>query len=295
VAANTNTPAGKSSLWVRALSRVPLWIWYPFASFIALLAWRVFRYRRHVVVGNLTASFPEWDDTTREQVIRDYYRGFADVFVEVFHSPRLTPEVVGQRVKILNPGLVREVSSGKPVLVMAAHQCNWEWLLLGFSTQLGMPVDAVYKPLKNPWAEREMFALRSRLGARPVVAEHLLTDILKNRNTQRAIAVVADQEPVSRERKHWLKFLNRDSAFFVGAEEIARSVRYAAVFAKIRRVSRGRYEVEFVPLSGAGEQLPPGEFTARYARLVEGQIRAAPADWPWNHKRWKLKKPVYGA
>ena len=254
----------------------------------------MFRYRRHVVVANLKASFPEWDDATRERVIRDYYRGFADVFVEAVRSLRLTPAQFGQRMKLLNPELVREVSNGKPVLIMAAHQCNWEWLLLGFS-QLGMPVDAVYKPLVNPWAEREMFALRSRLGAKPVQAQQLLADILQNRNVQRAIAIVADQEPVSSERKHWLKFLNRDSAFFLGAEEIARTVRYAAVFAQIKRVARGHYEVRFVPLAAAGEQLPPGEFTARYARMVEEQIRAAPADWPWSHKRWRLKKPLYGA
>jgi lauroyl/myristoyl acyltransferase len=28
---------------------------------------------------------------------------------------------------------------------------------------------------------------------------------------------------------------------------------------------------------------------------VERQIREAPPDWPWSHKRWKLKKSVYGA
>jgi lauroyl/myristoyl acyltransferase len=28
-------------------------------------------------------------------------------------------------------------------------------------------------------------------------------------------------------------------------------------------------------------------------RLVEEQIRAAPPDWPWSHKRWRLKKSVY--
>ena len=119
---------------MRTLSRIPLWIWYPFASFIAFLAWRVFRYRRHVVVANLKASFPEWDDATRERVIRDYYRGFADVFVEAVRSLRLTPTQFEQRMKLLNPEVVREVSNGKPVLIMAAHQCNWEWLLLGFST-----------------------------------------------------------------------------------------------------------------------------------------------------------------
>ena len=54
-------PPAKPSLWVRALSRIPLALWYPFARLMAYCAWRVFPYRRHVIVRNLTASFPEWD------------------------------------------------------------------------------------------------------------------------------------------------------------------------------------------------------------------------------------------
>ena len=277
-------------------SRVPLFIWYPIASLLAWLSWRVIPYRRHVVVANLKASFPEWDDATRERVIRDYYRGFADMLVEVMHSARLTPAELERRVKLVNPGLIRdEVARGKPVLLVAAHQCNWEWMLLAFSTQLGLPVDAAYKPLVDNWAEREMLKLRSRFGARLIPAPQLLGDIIQQRNKPRVIAMVADQEPVSSERKHWLKFLNRDTAFFLGGEEIVRATRYAAFFVRLKRVARGRYEAEFVPLAAAGEQLTAGEFTARYARFVEDQIRAAPADWPWSHKRWKLKKPLYGA
>jgi Kdo2-lipid IVA lauroyltransferase/acyltransferase len=287
--------APKPSLWVRALSRIPLVLWYPFARFLAWLSWRVIPYRRHVVLANLKASFPEWDDATRERVIRDYYRGFADMLVEVMHSARLTPAELERRVELVNAQLVRDaVARGKPVLILAAHQCNWEWMLLAFSTQLGVPVDAAYKPLVDSWAEREMLKLRSRLGARLVPAPQLLGDIIQQRNRPRVIALVADQEPVSSERKHWVKFLNRDTAFFLGAEEIARTTRYAAFFVKLKRVARGRYQAEFVPLAAAGEQLPAGEFTGRYAKFVEDQIRDAPADWPWSHKRWKLKKPLYG-
>src|SRR5262245_15749861 len=286
----------KSSLWIRVLSWIPLALWYPFARGLAWLSWRVVPYRRHVVEANLKASFPEWDDGRRECVIRDYYRGFADMLVEVMHSLRLTRAELERRVVLRNPGLVRdEVARGKPVLIVAAHQCNWEWMLLAFSTQLGLPVDAAYKPLVDSWAEREMLKLRSRFGARLIPAQKLLGDIIQQRNSPRVIAMVADQEPVSSERKQWLKFLNRDTAFFLGAEEIARSTRYAAFFVKLERTARGRYRAEFVPLAAAGEQLPAGEFTARYAKFVEDQIRAAPADWPWSHKRWKLKKPLYGA
>jgi KDO2-lipid IV(A) lauroyltransferase len=288
--------APKSSLWIRALSLVPLALWFPFARLLAWLSWRVIPYRRHVVVANLKAAFPEWDDATRERVVRDYYRGFGDMLVEVLHSARLTPAELERRCKLENPALIREeVARGKPVLLVAAHQCNWEWMLLAFCTQLGLPVDAAYKPLVDNWAEREMLKLRSRFGARLIPAQQLLADIIKQRHQPRVIAMVADQEPVSSERKQWLKFLNRDTAFFLGAEEIARTTRYAAFFVKLRRVARGRYQAEFVPLAAAGEQLAAGEFTARYAQLVEDQIRAAPADWPWSHKRWKLKKPLYGA
>jgi KDO2-lipid IV(A) lauroyltransferase len=287
--------APQSSLWIRVLARIPLAIWFPFARLLAWISWRVIPYRRHVVVANLKASFPEWDDATRERVIRDYYRGFADMLVEVMHSARLTPAELERRVKLLNPELVRnEVARGKPVLLVAAHQCNWEWMLLAFSTQLGMPVDAAYKPLVDNWAEREMLKLRSRFGARLIPAQQLLGDIIQQRNRPRVIAMVADQEPVSSERKHWLKFLNRDTAFFLGGEEIVRATRYAAFFVRLKRVARGHYAAEFVPLAAAGEQLSAGEFTGRYAKLVEEQIRAAPADWPWSHKRWKLKKPLYG-
>jgi KDO2-lipid IV(A) lauroyltransferase len=281
-------------------SRIPLLLWYPLARFMAWCAWRVIPYRRHVVEANLKASFPEWDGVTRERVIRDYYRGFADMLVEVMHSLRLTPDEIQRRVRIVNPELVRDEvgpkdGKGKPVLIVAAHQCNWEWMLLALSTQLGIPVDAAYKPLVDNWAELEMRKLRSRFGARLVPAQELLGDIIKQRGIPRAIAMVADQEPVSSERKHWLRFLNRDTAFFLGAEEIARTTRYAAFFIRLARTARGHYQVEFVKLAAAGEQLPQGEFTARYAKMVEEQIRAAPADWPWSHKRWKLKKPLYSS
>ncbi|MBC8024353.1 MAG: lysophospholipid acyltransferase family protein [Steroidobacteraceae bacterium] len=293
-----NPPA--SSLWIRFFSRIPLFVWYPVASFLAFLAWRVIPYRRGVVEGNLRKCFPEWDDATLERAIRDYYRGFADMLVEVMRSLRLTPDELARRVRILNPDIVRDVvaprdRAGKPVLLLAAHQANWEWMLLGLSAQIGVPVDAAYKPLADNWAEIEMRKLRARFGARMISAQELLGDILRQRGAPRAIAIVADQEPVGSERKHWLKFLNRDTAFFLGAEEIARTTKYVAFFIRLRRTSRGHYEAEFVPLAGAGEPLPAGEFTARYARMVEEQIRSSPPDWPWSHKRWKLRKPLYGA
>jgi Kdo2-lipid IVA lauroyltransferase/acyltransferase len=98
--------------------------------------------------------------------------------------------------------------------------------------------------------------------------------------------------PASSGRRQWLTFLGRDTAFYPGPGEIARMTGYAAFFVPMRRISRGQYQLDFVPICTAGERLDPEVFTARYARLVEEMIRANPADWTWVHRRWKASRPV---
>jgi len=278
------------------LATLPLPILYGFASLVGWLAFRVAPYRAELVHNNLKLAFPQMDEQTLSNTKRDYYAGFAQMFVEIVKSAKMPAEEIRRRVRIVNIEGPRELlSQGKSVLCVAAHQCNWEWMLLGFSVELGYPVDAAYKPLVNPWAEREMKTVRSRFGSRMIPAKDLLPDIIKRRGVARAIAMVADQEPTTSEHKHWTRFLGRDTAFYMGPEEIARVTKLPVFFIAMRRVSRGLYEMAFEPLGMPEEKLPPGELTERYARRVEKQIREAPPDWPWSHKRWKLKKSVYGS
>ena len=157
--------------WVRALAAIPLSWLYALARFLAFLADRIFPYRRHVVEGNLRIAFPELDDAALRVVVRDYYRGFADMLVEIIKSAQLSRAQITQRVRITNLEVLHELlAKGKPVLCVAAHQCNWEWMLLSFSAQLAYPLDAAYKPLVDSWAEREMLKIRTRFGARLVPA-----------------------------------------------------------------------------------------------------------------------------
>ncbi|MEA3180956.1 MAG: Kdo2-lipid lauroyltransferase/acyltransferase [Gammaproteobacteria bacterium] len=292
---NSATPA-RSAWWVRMLAALPLPVLYAFSSAIGWLAYRVVPYRAQLVHNNLKLAFPEMDEKALSRTKRRYYAGFADMFVEIVKSATMPPDEIRRRVRIGNLEAPRELlAQGKPVLCVAAHQCNWEWMLLGFSLELNYPVDAAYKPLVDPWAEREMKTVRSRFGCRLIPAKELLPDIIKRRGIPRAIAMVADQEPTTSEHKHWTRFLNRDTAFYMGPEEIARVTKLPVFFIAMRRVSRGYYEMAFEPLQGPDEKLAPGELTERYARRVEQQIREAPSDWPWSHKRWKLKKSVYGA
>lgn len=287
-------PPRRPAWWIALLSHTPLPLLHAFAWMLGALGFHVFRYRRDIIDRSLAIAFPELEARARRRICRRHHHGFAQVFVEILKSGAMTAAQIAQRVRFTNLDLLQErLAKGRPVLVVAAHQCNWEWLMHAMASQVGYPVDAAYKPLKNRWANDEMLTLRTRFGAHLVPAKELLPDIIRRRRIVRAIAVVADQEPRSSEKRHWTRFLNRDTAFYMGAEEIARTTGYGALFVGMRRLARGHYEVTFAPLSEAGERLAAGEFTERYARLAEAQIRAAPPDWLWSHKRWKLKKPLY--
>jgi len=261
-----------------------------FAALFAWLAFRVFGYRKTIICDSLAIAFPESTFVEREQIRRDFYRGYGDVMMELVKSATMPGAELDRRMRFANLEAMREcIAAETPVVLLAAHQCNWEWILLGLSRQLGFPVDAAYKPLKNGWADREMLALRSRFGARMIPAERVMRELMARRRVPRLLALVADQEPVASERRHWTRFLNRETAFFMGADVIATSMHYPVFFVAIERTGRGQYLASFECLATAGEPLESGELTERYARRVEQQIRQSPADWPWSHKRWRLR------
>ena len=281
----------RPSWWVRALAALPLGALHGLASVFAFLAWRVAPYKPTVIRDSLATAFPEKSPAEIEFLRREFYRGYGDVMVEIVKSASMDEREFDERMHFTNFEIVREaIASGTPAVLFAAHQCNWEWLLLGMSKRLGFPVDTAYKPLKNAWADREMLALRSRFGARMIPADRVMRDILARRSVPRLIALAADQEPVASDRRHWTQFLNRETAFFMGGDVIASSLDYPVFFAAIRRTERGRYEATFELMRAKNEPLAPGELTERFARRVERQIHESPADWPWSHKRWRLKR-----
>ena len=280
---------------VKFFSRLPLWALYGFSAFLYSLAYYVVRHRHRIIQDQIAQVFPSSTQPERVQIHKQFLRNFCDVLVEVLKSVSMTPADLAARVRIDNlPVVTSHLERGQSVMLVTSHLCNWEWLLHGIALQLGYPLDAAYKPLHDQWAERLMLGIRSRFGARLVPAKELLADFLKRRAVVRAVAMNADQAPVSTDKRYWTQFLGQDTAFYMGAEQIARATRLPMIYVLMRRVRRGFYEVEFKPLWDGRESLPPNGITERYARACELDVLASPADWLWSYRRWRLKKPLYG-
>jgi KDO2-lipid IV(A) lauroyltransferase len=106
------------------------------------------------------------------------------------------------------------------------------------------------------------------------------------------MAMVADQRPFSGENKFWTNFLNQDSAFYSGTELLAKRFDIKVIYASMRRIKRGHYEVMFFDVETDPKSSPKHAITEKFIRFVEQDIQNDPASYLWSHDRWKLKKPI---
>lgn len=281
-------------LWLRALARLPFGALYFFGAVLSLLLRYVLHYRVRIARDNLSRSFPELDARRINVILNSYYQGIGQIVAECIKLAVMSADELRQRARFTNVELVMdELAAGRSVILLAAHLGNWEWQLQGMTVLSGsVPIDAAYKPLHGAGADRLLLQLRSRFGARLIPAKKLVRAVARNRNQVHIVALMADQIPSSSAGRHWVQFLGRPTAFYPGPGEIVRMTGYATLFAAMRRVRRGHYEISFERVLGADEQLQPEALTARYAQLLEAQIRLDPPNWIWTHRRWKLAPPA---
>jgi KDO2-lipid IV(A) lauroyltransferase len=277
---------------LRFFSQWPLDWLYHLSNLAAFLAYRVVRYRRKTVVDNLKRSFPEKSVDEIHHIAEAFYRNLSDVTIETLYGRTISAEELRSRVVFEGMEPIQDYyQQNQSVIILAAHQCNWEWLLLAGCLALPFPVDAIYKRLASSRMNRFMYRIRSRFGGEPIDKDSAVRTILKRREQSRAIAMVGDQTPAAETPKIWCHFLNQNTGFYQGVEQLPKITGYPVFFAAMYRLSRGYYQVHFTQIA-APPYTEQNNIVHRYAELTEKVIRQQPANWLWSHRRWKITPPV---
>lgn len=259
------------------------------------VTYRIVRWRRKLSNANVGNAFPGLGADEREAIVRQSYRNLGAVLAESLWGWRASADDLAGQVRFVNPEVVtRFTEQGTSVVLLAAHFCNWEWLLLAGAKVLHVPIDAVYKPQRLAGVDVFLREARARFGGNPITHRSVMFEVMKRRAEARAYALVADHTPKHDEEKHWTRFLEQDTAFFVGADKIARILKAPVIYVAMRRDAPGRYSVELELLAEPPYDRESGSvIVERYARTLEREIRSSPADWLWLHRKWKYRKPIY--
>jgi len=284
-------------IFYRAVAWLPFPLLYALAGLGYLLLYYVSGYRRTVVKQNLSRAFPEKNEAEIKRLSKAFYWRLSQVAVEILKARRMSPNDFRERVKVINPELIRKSTKNftESIIVLTIHQGNWEWMLHGATIGLNIPIDGVYKPLHSKTADKLIFDIRSQFGSRPLSMAEATKDIIRRRREFRLFVMVADQSPVRTERGHWTEFMNQQAAFYQGAESIANLTRFPVLYAQCHRRRTGYYEIEFKELASPPYEKGSHEITDRYVAMAEQAIREEPESWLWSNRRWKRDRAAEAA
>ncbi len=186
--------------------------------------------------------------------------------------------------------LKRALEGGRGALLFTGHFGNWEAGSLAVSRLA--PLHVVARKLDNALVENEILALRRRLGARVIYKHQAARRVLEALHRNEAVAIVIDQNVLRREGV-FVDFFGRPASTTPGlaAFHLKSGAPLLPIFSHARR--DGRYTIR---LGRPLEISPSGSFpadvlkiTEACTKIIEAQVREAPASWLWFHDRWRSR------
>lgn len=281
---------------LRLLSRLPLGALYIISDTLFLFGYYIIRYRRKVVSKNLRNSFPEKSDADLHRIEKDFYHNLCDYPIETLKLMTMSKEEVKKRMTYTNPQVIESLAAqGKSMMYLTSHQFNWEWLLAGVCLNTSPQLYYVYQAQSSEFFDRFSNIIRMRFGAQPIKREKVGREAIRKKGTLHALALLADQFPgLDHDKRYWTGFLNQDTAFFQGINQLAIMTQYPVIFFVSRKIKRGYYENELIKIADPPYDKNSLSIIENYVKATEKIIHEQPEGWLWSHDRWKSSRSEMG-
>ena len=272
---------------------MPHWLQYGVVAKVIYFVLRyVARYRRKLIVRQLTESFPERTKAQITALCNEYYHTLAETFVGTMSLASMSYRRKLEVLDVQVPEHIKEAVKGKHIVVLSSHHNFWE-----FAQFVGLRFDGylticAYHPLTSKVWDELLYHLRYSFDALPVASSSLIRYFLEHRvsgvdGRQMLLGLIADQNSPPKGDVHWYDFLNHKTLFFEGGEQLAIKFNLPVLYMSMSRVSAGRYKCELKMIYDGTETVAQHEITERYVRELERDILREPARWMWSHRRWK--------
>jgi KDO2-lipid IV(A) lauroyltransferase len=246
--------------------------------------------RRKVVEENLRLAFPQQSEAWRAGVSRAAYEHLGREAAAILRLSRLDPAaIVARTVPVGWDELDEALAEGKGVMLVTGHYGNWEIAAATVASR-GVPIAAIVRRQGNLLVDARLNDLRRRLGVETILQREAPSRVPRLLRRNSVIGIVGDQD--ARRAGVFVPFFGRPASTHRGPALFALKLG-APVFACIARRLPGpevRYLVEGhrVPVQRTGDlEADVQALTAALAARLEHEVRAAPEQYFWFHRRWK--------
>lgn len=276
-----------AQLWL--VSRLPLALQYRIGTALGALMYVTMPRRRRIARINLRLCFPELGPAARRKLLRRHFASLGLMAIEIglsWWAPRERLRKLARVEGIEHLDAAR--AQGKGVILLNAHFTTLEMgghLLPALSGNL---VHAVYRPHENAVIEYLMTHRRDSAAERLIPRDDVRTMIRSLRDN--AILWYAPDQAYINRGSVMVPFFGHPAATNTGTARLAKLTGAAVVpYVAMREPGTLNYRLVISPALQDFPGDDPEQDAARLNAVIEEQVRTAPADYYWVHRRFKRR------
>jgi KDO2-lipid IV(A) lauroyltransferase len=252
---------------------------------IGRIAYQLAPRRRRIANINLKLCFPELNNIQRRQLLHQHFESLGMGLLEMLSAwwlPDATLKPLGhiQGLEHLHAALKR----GKGVILLSAHFTSLE-IGTRFLT-MHTPIHATYRQHENPLIE--YFMKRSReCRAEKAISRDAVRDMLRSLKKNKPLWFAIDQN-FGHKNSVFAQFFGIPAATNTATSRLAQITGSAVVPFFVQRLENHQgYKVILQPALDNFPSEKPMQDALRINQLIEAQIRQAPEQYLWVHRRFK--------
>ena len=284
-----------------------IWIAILFLMFFAILPWALqhriahslgniafnrLKSRRETTIRNFQVCFPEW---TADQIQDNARQVFIDMMIGTFETLNAwySPKWFQNRVSIEGLEHIKNAQAqGKGVLLLGTHSTLLD--AGGYLCAQYFEPDVVYRPQNNPLLDMLIYRCRATIYANQIDHDDM-RGLIRNLKDGHAIWYSPDQD-FGLKQGVMAPFFGIDAATVTAHRrllKISKAVAIPLYFYRHGDIKNPQYRVLIEP---AVENMPSEnelEDAVRVNKIIENQLRIAPTQYMWFHRRFKTRPKGY--
>lgn len=279
-------------LFLMILANLPWAIQHRLAFLLGNIAFKSLKARRETTIRNLEICFPEW---IPELVYENARQVFIDQMIGVFETLNAwyCPQWFKDRISIEGLEHIQKAQAeGKGALLLGTHSTLLD--AGGYICSQYFDPDVVYRPQNNPLLDMLIYRCRATIYTHQIDHDDMrgLSRQLKN---GRIIWYSPDQD-FGLKQGVMAPFFGIPAATVTAHRRLMKITKAEAIplyFYRTGNIANPQYRILIDP---ALDNLPSDDEVADATRtnlIIEKQLRLAPTQYMWFHRRFKTRPEGY--
>jgi len=256
---------------------------------LAFVLWPLLRSRRRIAAINIGLCFPELDAAARRRLVRESLANTSIGLLETLRAWHGHPRQLARLADVEGLDTLRAaLDGGQGVLLLCGHFTHVELAIRLLREALGRPVSVMARPHNSPCLEGWFNAARQAAFG-PIIGKKEVRGLLRNLKDGKPVVYAADQN--FNYQHAFVPFFGVPAATLTAAPDLVQRSGARLLPFWFRREADGRYRIRVGPAWPDWPSGDPVRDAARYMQELEQQVRLAPGQYLWAHRRFKTRPP----